>query len=401
MALGVLINYIDRVNISHVIVPLSKELSLTPAQQGVVLSAFSWGYVAFMVIGGILVDRLGAVRMAGFAAALWSIATCWTGFTNIFFSVLGSRMLLGASEAPIFPANARLVRDNFPIEERGRATAIFDAGSYVGIALTAPLVVFVTLQFGWRVSFIACGILGACWVAIWFRYASKLTTNENGSLKRSARMESISRKQFFELVRNRKVIGASYGFFCYNYAKSFYLTWFPAYLISEKGYSFLSVGFVGTIPPIFAVIGGLSAGWATDTMIKKGVSLTYARKVPLCAGLIFSSTVVLADFVTSQYVVIAILSFSFAATIAASPGIWAIPGDIAPTNSMVGTIGGIQNTFSNMAGIIAPIITGTIVGLYGSFIYALLLTSILTITGTISYWFIVGDLSQIELEGGS
>ncbi len=395
---GILINYIDRVNLSHVIIPMAEELDLNPIQQGILLSSFSWGYVGFMLIGGILVDRVGPRKMAGVAAAFWSIATCWTGLANSFFSSLGSRIALGAAEAPIFPANARLVKENFPLDERGRATALFDSGAYVGTAMAAPLIVLISIQFGWRVSFIVCGVLGLLWTLIWIRYSKRLSNQNVQSADNKLASNGISRKQFFLLLKNKKILGASYGFFCYNYAKSFYLTWFPAYLITQKGYSFLSVGFAGAIPPLFAVVGGLAAGTATDVMIKKGVSLTVARKLPLCIGLLLSSTIVLAEYVDSQVAIIGILSFAFAATISASPGIWSIPGDIAPDDTMIGTIGGLQNTFSNLAGIVAPILTGVLFSIYDTFVYALLLTSIISISGALSYWFIVGELTPIKLE---
>src|SRR6185369_3487886 len=111
MSLGILINYIDRVNISHALIPLSKELNLSQVQQGVVLSAFSWGYVALMPVGGVLVDRWGAVFISTGAATVWSLATAWSGIAHNFVTMFMSRLFVGVGEAPIFPADARLVHD--------------------------------------------------------------------------------------------------------------------------------------------------------------------------------------------------------------------------------------------------------------------------------------------------
>jgi MFS family permease len=388
-----MISYVDRVNLSHALIPMSKDLGLTTTQQGILLSSFSWGYVAFMGIGGWLVDRIGPVAASVTAGSLWSLATAAMGIAWGFQSALFSRIAVGVGEAPLFPAAARMVRDNFPIEERGRATALFDAGSYVGIAISAPIVVFIMVAYGWRISFIACATLGLGWAAIFLFFTRRLSHGEAGEMAISNTPPSFSEVK--RLLTNRKVLGASYGFFCYNYSKSFFLTWFPAYLVSERGFTFLSVGIVAMLPAMAAIAGEIFAGTLTDRLIKQNVSVTVARKLPICAGMVLASTIALTGMVSSQWAVVAVLSFAFASTIAASPGIWAIPGDIAPSRTYVGTIGGIQNTFSNIAGIVAPIVTGLIVARTGSFGAALTVSAVIAISGALSYWFLVGELEPL------
>ncbi len=149
------------------------------------------------------------------------------------------------------------------------------------------------------------------------------------------------------------------------------------------------------LPALCAIAGELFAGAWTDRLIKRNVSVTVARKVPICVGLVLASTVALTELVSSQWAVVALLSFSFASTIAASPGIWAIPGDLAPSVKYVGTIGGIQNTFSNIAGIVAPVVTGLIVATTGSFVAALAVSAVFATTGAVSYWYVVGELQPL------
>ncbi len=392
MSCGIAISYLVRVNISHAVIPIAEEYSLNEVQQGMLLSAFAWGYVAFMFIGGILVDKFGALKMSFRSAVFWSICTAVSSIGICWPMIFSSELLAGASEAPIFPANAKIVRNNFEENERGRATAIFDSGSYVGTALSAPLMTFLIVCSSWRFAYISIALIGVLWAIIW-RYISKnlYDTNEiNSKIK-------LSKNIVFSCIKNRKVIGISLGFFCYNYTKNFYLTWFPSYLVSEKGFSMINVGIFGMLPSIAAVFGGLIAGTITDRMISNGYSKTFSRKLPLCVGLVLSSLIVFADFVDSSYLVVALLSFSFAMAIAASPSIWAIPGDIAPDPNLVGTIGGIQNTVSNIAGIVAPIITGYIIYLTGEYRFALLVSGIISCVGAISYLFIVGKLESINI----
>ena len=392
MACGIAISYLVRVNISHAIIPIAEEYSLNEVQQGMLLSAFAWGYVALMFIGGILVDKFGALKMSFRSAIAWSVCTAVSSVGFCWPMIFSSELLAGASEAPIFPANAKIVRNNFEENERGRATAIFDSGSYVGTAISAPLMSFLIINLSWRYAYIVIAIIGILWAIIWKQISKDLyDTNEITSKVK------LSKENVFSCIVNRKVLGMSIGFFCYNYIKNFYLTWFPSYLVSEKGFSILKVGIWGMLPSIAAVFGGLIAGTITDKMISNGHSKTLSRKLPLCVGLICSGSIVFADSVHSGYLAVALLSFSFAMAIAASPSIWAIPGDIAPDSNLVGTIGGIQNTVSNIAGIVAPIITGYIIYKTGGFKVALLASGIISCIGAFSYIFVVGKLEAIDI----
>lgn len=406
MFFGIVINYMDRVNISHAIILIAKEMRLSPLQQGIIMSSFSWGYVFFMLMGGWLVDRFGPRIVNALSCLAWSGFTAVGGFASGFTSFLASRFLVGASEAPIFPGNASVVRRWFPLHERGKATALFDVGSYVGAALIAPLIIVLMLSLGWRVAFIIFSAIGVVWSIAWFLYyrdpeeiGNRATTEElicvgcDPSLPAEVKRTT----SIWNLLKYRKIWGMALGFFSYNYLKSFFLTWFPTYLVAERGMSFLKVGIVAMVPPLSAIVAELLVGHLTDTLIKRGVSVTYARKIPLCIGMLLSSVIILVTFTSSPVLAVILLSFSYASVISASTGIWAIPGDIAPTKYDVGKIGGIQNTFSNVAGIVAPIITGALFGLTGSFGLPLIISGCVAVVGALSYWFIVGELKPLSV----
>ncbi|OGH84468.1 MAG: hypothetical protein A2488_00315, partial [Candidatus Magasanikbacteria bacterium RIFOXYC12_FULL_32_21b] len=376
MFLGIVINYMDRVNISHAILQIKAEFHLSSLQQGIILSSFSWGYVAFMLFGGYLVDKKGSRIMGALSCFLWSIFTGLGALAGNFKVLLGSRVLLGMGEAPIFPSNAKVVKQWFPLKERGRATALFDSGSYIGSAIAAPFIIYLMVTFGWRYSFAIFSILGIIWSIVWFSYYRdpeefKSLSNEEKAIlpiQKNKEPDVKVKNQILTLLKNRKIIGISIGFFCYNYLKSFFLTWFPTYLVMEKGFSLIKVGFVAMIPPLVAILGELYVGYLTDKMISKNINVSFARKIPLCLGMLISSVIIFSVFAESIWMAMLLLTISYTALISASPGIWAIPGDLSRTKNMVGTIGGIQNTFSNMAGIIAPIMTGFLLDRTGSFV---------------------------------
>jgi ACS family glucarate transporter-like MFS transporter len=392
MGSGVAVTYLDRVNISHAILSISRDLHFNPTQQGLVLSAFSWGYACLMIIGGILVDRIGPIKAVSLAAVIWSAATAFTGVSVGLYTMIICRIIVGVGEAPLFPANARLVREHFPLQERARATAIFDVGAYIGAALAAPLIVFLIQHVSWRYTFIACALLSFAWASLW-RYQ---TRNIAPPVQLSHFSEHIlTRNLFVLLLINRNVLAASAGFFCYNYTKSFFLTWLPTYLIKECGFTFSSIAYIGIIPPITAIPSELFAAFVTDWFLKRGMNVTMARKLPLCIGLMLASICLFSVSVVSHWPALFLLSLAFGFNIAASPGIWSIPGDIAPHPNTVATIGGIQNCFSNIAGIIAPVINGAIFTVTGSLRPALVLSAIMSLLGALIYGVIMGNLLPI------
>lgn len=406
MFIGMILNYFYRVNISFAIIPIAKELSLTPFEQGVILSSFSWGYVVFMMLGDILIDKFGTRIVLSVAAYLWSIFTAMGAASSGFVSFLLSRFLLGASESPISTGNATNVRSWFPLHERGKATSLFDVGSYVGSAIAAPVVAYLIVSMGWRVAFYVMALFGLIWGYVWLLYYREPEKHSHVSRKEleyiqgndsTSNVTLNSEISILKLLKLKQIRGMAFGFFCYNYLKNFFLTWFPSYLVLEKGFSLIKAGVYAFIPPLSAVIGSLVAGHITDLLIQKGVSVTVARKLPLCVGFLLSTVIVLANFTSNPLIAVALLTISYTAVISASTGIWGIPGDIAPNKNYVGRIGGVQNTFSNMAGIVASIITGWLYGQTHSFVLPLLISGVLALAGAYAYWFVVGELKPIEV----
>jgi len=404
MFLGVAINYLDRVNISHAIIVITKDFSLTNVEKGYVLSAFSFGYVLLMMFGGYIIFKFGS-RISLFASTmLLSATSIFCGFATGFYSLFLSRFFIGVFEAPTFPSNAYTVSKWFPKNERGKATGLFDAGSYVGAAIAAPIIIYLIVKFNWRVCFIISGVVGIIWSLVWYLFFRdnpkqhfKISREELEVLNETE-IEKPKIIEWKKYLRNRKVIGMSIGFFCYNYLKSFHLTWFPTYLVESKGLDFIKLSYAALIPPLFAIIGELFTGHLIDRLISKGVSPTYAKKIPICIGLILSSIIIFSLFSTNIFVVVSLVTLSYMFLISASVGIWSIPDELAESKSSVAIIGSIQNTFSNVAGIIAPIATGYIYQSTHSFLIPFLISCCLAVIGVISYWHVVGDLKTLKFE---
>jgi MFS transporter, ACS family, glucarate transporter len=191
------------------------------------------------------------------------------------------------------------------------------------------------------------------------------------------------------------MIGIYIGQFALNTIVWFFLTWFPTYLVQEKGLSIIKVGFIASIPYLAAFVGGIVGGFISDTLLKRGKSLAVARKTPIITGFLLSSTIVLANYTTSTAAIIVIMSIAFF-----SKGLagltWALVGDMAP-KELIGLSGGIFNTIGNTAGIITPIVIGFILNKTQSFSGALIFVAGILLLGALSYIFIVNNPKRIEI----
>jgi ACS family D-galactonate transporter-like MFS transporter len=191
------------------------------------------------------------------------------------------------------------------------------------------------------------------------------------------------------------MLGICVGQFACNSTNVFFLTWFPTYLVTERHMPWLKVGLIAVLPFIAASVGTLAGGWISDSMLRRGISLNWSRKLPVIAGLLAASSIVLANYVESTATVIAILCVAYFAQ-GMSALAWMIVSDIAP-KGLLGLSGGIFNLFANAAGIVTPLVIGLIVNATGSFVYALGFISAVTLAGALSYIFVVGDIKRIEL----
>jgi MFS transporter, ACS family, glucarate transporter len=198
------------------------------------------------------------------------------------------------------------------------------------------------------------------------------------------------------LVTNRMMIGIYIGQFCLTTITWFFLTWFPTYLLEARGMSILKVGLVAAIPAICGFLGGLAGGVWSDWMLRRGYSLTLARKLPIITGLLFSSSIVLANYVQSDVFVIVVMSVAFFAKGIGNLG-WCIVGDVSPKQIM-GVSGGVFNFCGNIASIITPLAIGIIVKEMGSFDLALVYIGLVALIGAFSYLVIVGPLRRLEVE---
>lgn len=401
------INYLDRTNMAVAASSMSNELGFNAATMGLLFSAFSWAYGLMQIPGGWFIERFGS-RIAYTASLFfWSLFTMIMGLAHSFTALFGIRLAIGASEAPAFPTNSRVVATWFPSQERATATSIYTAGEFIGLAFLTPILFWILENYGWREIFYVTGFIGIIASFVWFflyrdpgpksgaNEAELAYIREGGGLGSQASVkQKITWSQITELFKHRQLLGIYLGQFANTSTMFFFLTWFPSYLVMAKNLPLLKAGIYAVIPYIGALIGVLLGGRWSDLMLRHGASLSKARKLPIICGLICSMTIMGANYVDSLNAVITIMAVAFFGQGMAAI-VWTTVGDVAPADS-IGLAGGVFNFIGNLAGIITPIVIGIIVQMTGSFVGAMFFVGCIAALGVFSFIFIVGDMKRVE-----
>jgi ACS family D-galactonate transporter-like MFS transporter len=411
VAAGTMINYLDRTVLGIAAPFLTRDLGLTAGQMGLVFSAFSWSYALLQIPGGIFLDRFGTRVTYCVAVVFWSLFTALMAAVRSLNGLIVTRIGVGVFEAPCFPANSRILATWFPQSERARANAIYSVGQYAGLGfLSVPLFWF-TQRFGWRGLFVAVGGVGILFGLMWWL----LYRNPGASAANSVELQHIEAggggeykgeplrfewRHIGLLLRRRQILGASIGQFGGNSTQVFFVTWFPTYLVTARGMTFIQAGLMTSLPYIGASIGVLAGGLMSDTILKRTASPNLARKLPIVSGMLLASTIVAANYVPAgnNAAVILIMSIAFFGQGMTNLG-WTVISDVAP-KKLIGLTSGIFNFSANLAGIVTPVVIGIAFQMSGSFVGPLLYIGIVALIGAFSYSVVVGDIHRLEVETG-
>lgn len=403
---GILVNYFDRIALSVAGPQLEQEFGLTPAEMGLIFSVFFWSYAVLQIPVGLVLDRFGVMPIQRIGAGLWSIATAVTALATGAGGIIAARIVLGIAEAPAFPANAKATGYWFPRNERGLATAIFDSAAKFANVIGAPLVALAVVHFGWRGAFWCMAVLNFTYfLAFYLFYRDpsadpRLSSAEHEYIRAGGGViegaaPAGTGAMLGYLLSTRKVWGLTIGFAAYGYSFALFLTWLPGYLVRELHMSILGSAEYTAIPWLVATITDLAiGGWLIDHLISRGYDETRVRKTVLVLGMMLGLAVFGAALTANPIVAIFWISVALAGLAAAAPVGWSIPSLIAPKGG-AGTVGGIMNFVNNLMGALAPIATGFIVGVTGSFSGAFLVAGIALAIGIFSYLVLLGRIEPV------
>jgi ACS family hexuronate transporter-like MFS transporter len=394
---GGLINYLDRAALSVAAPLVTRDLGLDPAALGVVFSSFFFGYALFCFVGGWASDRYGPRLVFITSMAVWSVFCGLTAAATSIGMLLVIRVIFGMGEGPFSSTANKMVGNWFPHRQQATAIGLANAGTPLGGALAGPVVGFVALTYGWRVSFVVIAVIGLVWVVAFALLATdrpdqhpRVTAAERAEIAAGqADLVSGPPVPLRSLLLKPGVLAVAFAFFGYAYILFFFLSWFPTYLTTAQHLSIKSMSLVSAIPWMFGFVGLAGGGFVADRIYRITGKAVLSRKLLLVVSLLLAAAcVALAGTVTSVEAAVALMGVSVFFMYLTGNTYWAIILDTVP-QARVGGVGGFVHLIANTAGIVAPSITGFMVQASGSFDGAFALAGGIAVLGALGVAFLV------------
>jgi ACS family sodium-dependent inorganic phosphate cotransporter len=386
--------YIDRVSISIAIIPLAHQFKFDSAAQGVILSAFFWGYLWPQLLGGVMADRIGGYRVLAAGVAVWSLATIATpvAASISFAALLAARVILGLGEGVNFPAIHSLVARWMMPAERTRSIAVNFSGMYAGTIVALLLSPLVIAALGWPALFYISGAAGLVWLAAWGALGAatpeesrRITQTELHAitLARTAEVRT-SRVPWAAIVREPAVWAIVLAHFCSNFGFNILLLWLPTYLHHTFNIPMGKLGAYSLIPWLATFFTINAGGWISDAMIARGVSTTLVRKTMQASAFsIGAVSLLFLPTASSANIAVALLTISASANGISQSAFGVNHLDVGP--SYAGVLMGISNTVATIPGIVGVALAGIIVQASGSFAAVFYMIAAVYAVGTAGY----------------
>ena len=387
LVVSVAINYFDRGSLSIAAPALKDELRISVSELGVLLSALFWTYASFQIISGWLVDRFPVEWVLAGGFLVWSVAESGTGMAHGFVALLILQLLIGMGESVAYPSYSKILAEHFVEHQRGFANACIDAGAKCGPALGTLLGGLFMARFGWRPIFLALGLGSLIWLPLWYRWMPRSP--------RAVRRGSNEPVSIGAILSRRDAWATFIGHFCSNYFWYFVLTWLPFYLVRERHFSMSEMATIGAGAYLMTGAVTTMTGLISDRLIAGGATPTRVRKTCMGGGMGFAPIIVIValapDRTTSMvFLLLACMSYGVY-----SSSHWATTQTIAGPLA-AGKWSGLQNFVANLAGVVAPLITGVVVERTGQFFWAFAITAVVALAGAIVYIFVLGRIEPVD-----
>jgi MFS family permease len=384
LALAFFINYVDRGNLATAAPLIQDQLHLSNTQMGLLLSAFFWSYVPAQLAAGWMADHLNPYRTFAAGLALWSLATAACGLATGFASLFALRLLLGLGESTAFPCSAKLFTLLLPSHKLGAANGLVGVGMALGPAFGTFFGGLLMATLGWRGLFLLVGVGSLIWLIPWHAAT-------RGAYVRQPVTESHG-PSFAALLRRRELWGASLGHFCGNYSFYFVISWLPLYLVKAHGFSVVQMAKLGGLIYLVYALSSFLVGRISDRWISSGASANRVRKTMIVVAHVGMAVSLVVAAIGDTGVAIgclfcAAVSFGFF-----TPTLYSI-GQTLAGPSASGKWIGVQGCIANIAGIIAPIITGMVVDQSGQYYWAFVIAAGVSVVGIVGW---IGLIKRVE-----
>ena len=389
LALAIFVNYVDRGNLATAAPLIKDELKLNARQLGVLISAFSWTYVAAMPLVGWLSERIGGYRTMALGLAIWSAATILTGFAGGFAALLALRLALGVGESVAFPCSSKIISENVGHGKLGVANSLMSLGLSVGPAFGVFFGGLMMAHMGWRRVFLVFGGLSLLWLVPWF------LATRNLSAAYRAEPQPLGPPSFRAILARKELWGAAIGHLTGNYGFYFVISWLPLYLVKARGFSVAEMASLSGA--VYLVYAGAAAGggWLTDRWIEAGASTGLARKTAATLAHLLGAVGLLMSAWGGPVVSLVGLFVTGVGFGLVSPHIFATAQVLAGPRA-TGKWIGVQNCIGNLSGIVGPLLNGEIIDRTGGFQGAFVLTAAVAVVGIAGWLLLIPKVEPLE-----
>lgn len=409
--LATLINYIDRLTISVLAPVITSDLGLSNTEFGGIITWFLLAYTISQSLSGKLYDRVGTKRGFVCSIVLWSLAAMAHAFARGLASLSVLRFILGLGEAGNWPGAAKTVAEWFPIRERAFGMAIFNSGAAIGSVIAPPLIVWLSLAYGWQTTFLVTGALGFVWLGLWLPFYQTpdrhkwLTEKERRLILDGQRVEGeagvletgpAAPLGWRELLRYRQVWAIVLARFLTDPIWWLYISWLPKYLADARGFSLVKIGLFAWVPYVAADAGSLSGGWLSGYLISRGWSVDRARKAVILIAALLMPAGILAAFAQDAMVALALIGvvlFGFQVWI---NNVQTLPSDFF-SDKAVGSVAGLGGTGAGIGSMIFIFSTGWVVDHF-SYVPVLVAAGLLAPLGTMVLFALSGPIERVPLK---
>jgi MFS family permease len=391
VTLALFINYVDRGNLATAAPLIQDQLRLSATELGVLASAFYYAYVPLMPAAGWLAEHFGPKRVLGAGIAVWSLATAASGLAGGFVALLLMRLLLGVGESAAFPAATKVVAISVPRERLGFANGFMSFGYLVGPAIGTAVGGYLMSRIGWRAVFLLFGMASLLWLLPW----RNVTLRPAAAVVSAAGAGPTVVPGFRDILAQRALWGAALGHFAANYSYYFIVAWLPFYLVKVRGLSMTAMAETASWAYLLNAAAALFTGWLSDRWIRAGRDASRVYK-PIMGLAQLGSVACMAAMVMlpASGSIAALLAFQLIAG-CSYPGLFAIPQIMAGPGA-TGRWVGVQNACGNVAGMIAPALTGLLVDRTGNFDAAFWLSAAVAAVGFAGWVLILPRIAPIR-----
>jgi MFS transporter, ACS family, aldohexuronate transporter len=396
LSASIAINLVDRQVLSVVAPVLRQQLSLSNTQYSYIIFAFQLGMLLGQVPAGLFLDAVGARLGFIIIVLFWSVVNGLTGFSRGLAELIGLRFLLGLAECGNYSGGIKVVANLFGPEGRAQAGGIFNGGAQFGAVIAPPLVVLITVHWGWRAAFFLPSALGLFWLLPWIRIfprGNQVQASVSGKpSERKARQSRVSMKA---LLRNRQMIGLMLLRATGGPLTSFYWYWLPEYLLHGRGMSLVTIGLVAWMPYLAGTVGNVSGGFFSGRLIKRGASTDTSRKVSYVIGAVLSSLSLTLPFIPSAWMAVAVICLIVFGNQWGIAIYIAMVGDLFPSE-ITATVNGIGGVADSGMGMITMLLTGIVIDHF-SYFPVLIAAGILPVLSVLCIFFAIGKIALVDI----